>query len=141
MPSLKLTQFENDLLRAGISPRHVRRTVSELADHFDDLVDSALAAGAELDSARERALTELGDLHDLTLAIRSHPELRSWAYRFPYVALIVYPLTCLALLPAVPVMAGVAHAGYLAKWVACIFLSGVVTASIFLFLQLSIALT
>ena len=84
---------------------------------------------------------DLGDLRDLAAAIRSQPELRSWAYRFPHLALLVYPLTCLALLPAVPVMAGIAHAGYLARWAACIFLSGVVTAAIFLFMQLTIALT
>jgi len=141
MPRLDLSGLQNELLRSGVAPRHVRRTVSELGDHFDDLVDGALTDGIELYAAQERALAELGDPRDLALAIRSQPELRSWAYRFPYLALIVYPLTCLALLPAVPLMAGVAHAGYLARWVACIFLGGAVTASIFLFFALSIALT
>jgi len=141
MPRLDLAELQNELLRSGISPRHVRRTVAELNDHFEDLVDHALAEGAESTTAHERALVELGDLNDVAAAIRSRPELRSWAYRFPYLALIVYPLTCLALLPAVPVVAGIAHAGYLARWAACILLSGVVTAAIFLFMQLSITLT
>jgi len=51
-----------------------------------------------------------------------------------------YPTT-LALLPAVPVMAGIAHVGYLARWLMCIFLGGVVTAAMFLLMQLSIVLT
>lgn len=140
MPRLDLSELQNELLRSGVAPRHVRRTVCELSDHFEDLVDNALADGIGRDAAQERALLELGNLCDVAAAIRSQPELRSWAFRLPYLALIVYPLTCVALLPAVPVMAGVAHAGYLARWAACIVLSGIVTAAIFLFMQLSIAL-
>lgn len=141
MPRLDLAELENELLRSGMSPRHVRRTVGELRDHFEDLVDHALAEGTEPTTAQERALEELGNLNDVAAGMRSQPELRSWAYRYPYLALIVYPLTCLALLPAVPVVAGITHAGYLARWAACILLSGVVTAAIFLFMQLSITLT
>ena len=141
MPSLNLTDLQSDLLRAGISPRQVRRTVNELNDHYDDLIDDAMANGLTAGEAHTRALGELGDMHDVAVAMRSMPEIRSWAYRFPYLALLVYPLTCIALLPAVPVIAGVAHAGYLARWAVCIFISGIVTASIFLMLQLSIALT
>ncbi len=141
MPRLELKELHNELLRSGVSPRHVRRTVAELTDHYDDLVESALEDCADRDAAEKRALRDLGELSGIATAIKAQPALRCWAYRFPHVALIVYPLTCLALLPAVPVMAGVAHAGYLARWAACILLSGLVTASIFLFLQLSIALT
>jgi hypothetical protein len=54
---------------------------------------------------------------------------------------VVYPLTCLALLPAMPVLAGVAHASLLARWTTCVLLGGFVTAAIFLVLQLSIALS
>ena len=141
MPSFDLSELQNDLLRSGVAPRHVRRTVMELTDHYEDLVERALAHGAETDEAHARACDDLGDLRDVATAIRAQPELRSWAARFPYIALIVYPLTCLALLPAVPVIVGAAHAGYLARWVLCIFLSGLVTAAMILFLQLSIALS
>lgn len=141
MPRLDLAGLQNDLLRAGVAPRHVRRTVAELTDHYDDLVGNALADGADRAAAEKSALRDLGDLRDIAAAIRAQPGLRSWANRFPYVALIVYPLTYVALLPAIPIMAGVAHAGALGRWAACIFLSGVVTAAMFLFLQLSIVLT
>lgn len=141
MPRPDLNGLQNELLRSGVAPRLVRRTVSELSDHYEDLVDSALADGVEPDAAEQRALAELGDWRDVAAAVRSQPELRSWAYRFPYLALIVYPLTCLALLPAMPVMVGVANAAHLARWAACIVLSAVVTTAIFLFMQLTIALT
>jgi uncharacterized membrane protein len=141
MLRLDLSELQNELLRSGVAPRVVRRTVGELSDHYEDLVDCALADGVESDAAEQRALAELGDWHDLAAAVRSRPELRSWAHRFPYLALIVYPLTCLAVLPAMPVMVGVANAAHLVRWAACIVLSAVVTSAIFLFMQLTIALT
>lgn len=141
MPSLDLSELRNHLFRSGVAPRHVRRTIAELNDHYEDLVDCAMASGADINDAHIRACDDLGDLRDVAQAVCAQPELRSWAHRFPHIALIVYPLTCLALLPAAPVMFGVAHAADLAKWVLCIFLGGFVTAAMILFLQLSITLT
>ena len=141
MPRPDFDQLASELLRAGVSPRHVRRTVIELSDHFDDLVDNAIGQGVDVRDAEARALRDLGEFPDLVLAARERPELRSWANRFPHVALVIYPLTCLALLPALPVLAGVAHATQLARWAMSILLSGLVTASMFLILQLSIVLT
>jgi hypothetical protein len=133
-------QFASELLRVGIAPRHVRRTVAELREHLDDLVDAALESGIELQFAREEAAAQMGDLQEVVIAMRACPELRSWPYRFPYIAVVVYPLTCLAVLPAIPVLAGVAHASALARWTACVLFGGLVTAVIFLVLQLSIVL-
>ena len=99
MPELQLTELHSELLRSGVAPRHARRTIAELADHYDDLVEGALGDGADRGAAEVRALDDLGDLRDIATAIKAQPELRCWAYRFPHVALIVYPLTCLALLP------------------------------------------
>ena len=137
MPRPHLAELQHELLAAGIAPRHVRRTIGELRDHFDDLVENAQHDGVESTAAARQALEDLGDLRDVATAMRSQPELRSWAFRFPYLALVVYPLTCLAL---IPVAAGVEHAAQVARWATCIVLGGVVTAAIFLFMQLSIAL-
>lgn len=133
-------QFRAELLRLGISPRHVRRTVCELREHLEDLVAAELESGNSLADARSVAAEEMGDLQKVAAAMQACPELRSWSYRFPRLAMVVYPLTCLALLPVVPVLAGVAHAQQLARWGACLLTGGVVTASIFLLLQLSISL-
>lgn len=141
MPSLDFQQFESSLLQAGIAPRHVRRTIVELKDHLQDIVDAEQASGCDLETARNRAIQEFGDLQDVAHAMRARPELLSWAFRFPRIAAFVYPLTCLALLPVVPVFAGVAHAPQLARWALCLLSGAFVTASMFLILQLTIALT
>ena len=35
----ELSRLRARLLRSGVAPRHVKRTVAELDAHFDDLVD------------------------------------------------------------------------------------------------------
>ena len=56
-------------------------------------------------------------------------------------ALIVYPLACFVALPAVPVIAGVQHASEVGRWLTGLLLGGLVTATMFLVLQLAITLT
>lgn len=141
MPRPDFGDFQATLLRSGVSPRHVRRATTELNDHFDDLVGDLLGNDTDVRTAEQRALRALGDLSSIAAEIGSRPELRSWAFRYPRVALVVYPLMCLALLPAVPVIAGVAHAPQLARWATCMLLSALVTAGMLLFMQLSITLT
>ena len=67
-------EFEHDLLSAGVAPRHVFRTVTELNEHLDDLVDEAVAAGADPEAARQSAVRELGDLDCIASAVRAQPE-------------------------------------------------------------------
>ena len=119
----------------------MQRTVAELNAHFDDLVDEAVCNGADRARAERRAIEQLGDIDVLADAVCARPELRSWAANYPRIAVVVYPLACLAILPALPIIAGVANASYLARWIACALLSGVVTAGILLVLQLSITLS
>lgn len=141
MRELNFRQFRSELLQAGIAPRHVRRTVTELQEHLDDIVEAELASGCDVATARRRAGREMGSLEDVAVAMRACPELQCWAYRYPRLAVVVYPLTCLALLPVVPVIAGVTHAGHLARWGACLFFGAFVTSLMLLFMQLAIALT
>lgn len=131
-------QFRNELLASGISPRYVRRAVCELREHYADLVDAEIVSGASPDQAQSTALQLMGDLRDVAVAMRACPQLRSWSNRFPRLAGVVYPLTFVALLPAVPLLAGIAHAPQLARWGACTLLGGIVTASMLLLLQWSI---
>lgn len=134
-------QLRNRLLRSGVAPRHVRRTVEELGAHFDDLVDEALDNGTDRARAERQASEQLGDIDVLADAACARPELRSWAADYPRIAVVVYPLACLAVLPAVPFLAGIANASDVARWIACALLSGLVTATMLLVLQLSITLT
>ena len=141
MHDIDLSGLRSNLLRYGVAPRHVRRTITELEDHFDDLVEQGLCDGEDRLQARSNAQAALGSLDDIAEAVRAQPELRSWAFRHPRLAAVVYPLTCLALLPAAPVFIGYAHATLIARWIACLLLSGLVTAGMFLFLQLAITLS
>jgi hypothetical protein len=128
------------LLKSGITPYHAHRTVNELRDHYDDLVDAAVDAGANSKNARRRAATELGTMDDFVAEMASRRELKTWAFRYPRLAVVVYPLACLAVLPAMPVFAGIAHRATVMRWGASLLGAGLVTALMMLTMQLSIIL-
>jgi hypothetical protein len=71
------------LLRAGVAPRHVRRYVGELRDHFDDLVREETANGASRGAAKIKARTRLGIDSDLAAVMLARPDLRSLTARYP----------------------------------------------------------
>ena len=135
------SEFRDALLREGVAPRYVRRAVQELRDHREDLVDEAVAFGASREDAERRAHEELGDLATIANEMAARPELRSWAWRHPRLALVFYPLACAALLPAVPLIAGVANAPAVARWAGGVVFGGLVTATMLLVMQLVITLT
>jgi hypothetical protein len=135
------SEFRNHLLRLGVAPRSVRRAVLELGEHYDDLVDNAVAAGMSPVDAERLACRDLGDLETIAAEIAARPELRSWAWKHPHLALLFYPLACMAVLPAVPLIAGVANAPAVARWAGGVLLGGLVTATMLLVMQLVITLT
>jgi hypothetical protein len=134
-------EFQAHLRHSGVAHRHADRISSELRDHFADLVDDALVDGVDVATANQYACESLGDFRSISLDIFSRPELSSWAFRHPRLAIIAYPLMCAAVIPAVPIIAGVAHAPLLARWGVSLFFGGIVTAAILLAMQLSITLT
>jgi len=141
MPRPDVTALRNKLLQAGISPTYVRRTVRELNDHFEDLVDEGLDAGRDRDAAERQALQSLGAMSNVAAAMRDQPQLKSWAWRWPRIAVVIYPLACVAALPVVPIVAGVQHAESITRWGLGLVLAAFVTATMFLVLQLAITLT
>jgi hypothetical protein len=128
------------LLKKGISPRHAHRTVNELRDHYDDLVDAAVDDGANSKTARLCATDALGPMDDFVAEMASRRELKTWAYRYPHLAVVVYPLACLAVLPAIPVFVGIANRTAIARWGASLLAAGLVTSVLLLAMQLSILL-
>ncbi len=140
MRELDFNALATQLLKSGITPRHVHRTVNELRDHYDDLVDAVVDDGANSQEARQRAADRLGFMDDFVLEMASRRELKTWSFRYPRAAILVYPLACLAVLPAVPVLAGIAHKSILARWGASLMVAGLVTALMLLAMQLSILL-
>ena len=71
------------LLRAGVGPRHVRRYLRELGDHYDDALREDLARGGDVARSREAAWARLGTEDSLARSMLERPELRSTAARFP----------------------------------------------------------
>jgi hypothetical protein len=131
-------ELATQLINHGIVPRHAHRTVNEIRDHYDDLVDAAVDSGASSQEARLQAAQELGGMDLLVSEMSARRELKTWAFRYPRTAIMVYPLACLAALPAVPVNAGIANASLLARWGASLLAAGLFTAALLLVLQLSI---
>jgi hypothetical protein len=92
MPQPRFERLSERLLRAGIAPRHVRRYVRELGDHFDDLVREEREGGASRELAQTNVLARLGNDDNLAEAMLERPGLRSLAARFPWAVFGLGPL-------------------------------------------------
>ena len=88
---MRFDALAENLLRAGIAPRHVRRYVRELADHLDDLTAQQRAAGYHGEDAALRARARLGDDSELAQAMLDQPGMRSWPARLPWLVFLLLP--------------------------------------------------
>src|ERR1043166_2931427 len=80
----RFKDLQEKLLRAGIAPRHVRRYLGELRQHYDDLDAEENEAGVSGVAAEQAASARLGSDSELTAAMLSQPELRSISARYPW---------------------------------------------------------
>lgn len=141
MPGPDLKKLERYLLRSGVAPRHVTRTIDELHDHFDDLEAEARRSGMSPRLACAHASVRLGDPRDIASEVVRRPELRSWMYRFPTLARVALPIAYAAMLPAASIAAGAELATVVVRWGACLLLSAAVTVLMLFAMQISIALS
>lgn len=141
MPERDFNALERRLLARGIAPRHAARMAEELAGHFEDLRLAAEAEGWEPEEASRVAGERLGQEDAIAEAAAARRELRTWSYRHPRVARAVLPLIYVALLPAAPAVAGMAHSDSIVRWSASLSLSAAFTALLLLIMQLSINLS
>jgi len=140
MPEPDFEALHRHLLGSGVSPRFVRRTIVELRDHYDDLKLDIAQQGASEDDIARIAAEQLGNLHFIADRVTAKAELREWSYRYPLIGRIALPVLCVAALPIAPLIVGANHAQTLVRWGAILALSGLVTAGLFLAMQLSISL-
>jgi hypothetical protein len=77
-------ELREHLLRAGVAPRHVRRYLTELADHLADLTAEEERAGRSRADAESAALVRLGGMDDLAKAMISQRQFQSWCVRAPW---------------------------------------------------------
>jgi hypothetical protein len=91
--------LQEELLRAGVAPRHVRRYLCQLSDHLADLTQQQLAAGNDPEDAAIRAHTILGDDAELAAAMKAEPRLRSLSARAPWAVFgLLPPFAALAIM-------------------------------------------
>lgn len=91
-----LRELRERLLRAGVAPRHVRRYLTELREHWADLTAEEERAGRTRAEAEAQALARLGQPEDLARTVIERPELRSWTARAPWAVLGAGPVLGLA---------------------------------------------
>ncbi len=97
----QLESLGERLLRSGIAPRHVRRYLRELKDHYNDAMQEELGKGADRATAEESAAKRLGEADHLVASALARPELLSWSRRWPWAVygfgpLIIFPAAFVA---------------------------------------------
>jgi hypothetical protein len=116
MPSReKFAALRLELLRGGVSPLYVERTILELTEHYEDLEDDALGAGMSAEDAARTAVARLGSDQTIAAAVIARRELLSWSHRWPTVALCVRSAATIGAMPAIPVLYCV-RSEELARW-------------------------
>lgn len=140
MPDPGIDKLQAHLLRSGVARRYVVRAVAELQDHFEDLEIEAAELGLRPAAAARLARKKIGSIELIANQYLHRPELKCWIHRYPSMARIILPIVYIMLLPAIPIVAGVQNAPVIARWCVCLLLSGLVTASMLLAMQLSITL-
>jgi hypothetical protein len=135
MPEPRFEGLKEDLLRGGIAPYYVNRTLLELREHYADLEADALGTGLSPHQAATQALAALGSEERLAHAVLARRELKSWVARCPWAAAVCRMLVALLALPLVPVVLCADRGTAIARWSASVGLSLLVTSGMLLALQ------
>src|SRR2546429_8186945 len=81
MPGGRFAGLSERLRRAGISPRRVRRLISELEAHFDDLVTEFRLTGLSQAERQNQTANRLETEDVMTENIITRTKQRSWTRR------------------------------------------------------------
>lgn len=119
-----------ELLRSGVNPVYVERTMLELAEHYSDLESAALAAGLGAHEAARAARATLGDERAIAAAILAHPELLTFSTRHPRVAHCLQSAVAIGTLPGLPLMFCIEHRPQLARWAAAVGVAAALMSSV-----------
>jgi hypothetical protein len=105
-----------ELLRSGVSPLYVERTIAELSEHYSDLESDALAAGLSAEEAARSAQATLGDPRSIATAVLARPELLTFSARWPRVAHCLHSAATIGSLPGLPLLFCIEHRPELTRW-------------------------
>ena len=128
-----------DLAEQGLSSRSIDRLVCELEDHYEDLSLAARDRGAGRQESLEIATAELGSLAGIGRAATEIRSLLRFTVRYPVAGIVMRPLAAAG--AGVMALESNGVPGELIRWFAGTLFAAVVTASMFLALQLAIILT
>jgi hypothetical protein len=131
--SMRDGQFESlrlELLRSGVTPVYVERTILELGEHYSDLESAALASGFSADEAARVAQDTLGNERAIAAAILAHPELLTFSTRYPRFAQCLHSAVAIGTLPGLPLMFCIEHRPELARWGAAVGLAATLMGSV-----------
>lgn len=92
MRNAHFAALKERLLRAGVAPKHVRRTVMELEAHRQDIITELRGRGVPVAQAEDEARARLGSDDTLAASVLARPELRSWARKRPWAAFTIVPI-------------------------------------------------
>jgi hypothetical protein len=119
-----------ELLRSGVTPVYVDRTILELTEHYSDLESAARASGLGADEAARAARATLGDERAIAAAILAHPELMTFSTRYPRVAHCLQSAAAIGTLPGLPLMFCIEHRPQLARWAAAVGVAATLMGSV-----------
>lgn len=88
-------ELREQLLRAGIAPRHVRHYIRELREHWADLVAEEARSGKHRADAEVAAFARLGTRDELAKSMIEHRQFHSWSARAPWLMFSLGPLVIL----------------------------------------------
>lgn len=100
---MRFDGLRETLLRSGIAPRHIRRYLTELSEHLDDLTAEQRVAGYDREDAAIRARARLGSDQELAAAMLARREFRSWTTRAPLAVFGLLPVLCALVTSMVPI--------------------------------------
>lgn len=116
MPDGPFESLRRELLRSGVAPGYVERTLVELGEHYADLESDALAAGCSAEEAAREARSTIGDEGTIAAAILARPELLTFSTRWPRVAHCLHSAATLGTLPGLPLLYCIEHRPAVARW-------------------------
>ena len=112
-----------ELLRSGVTPVYIERTILELEEHYSDLENAALASGVDAHEAARVALATLGNERAIAAAVLAQPALLTFSTRYPRVAQYLT-------LSGLPLMFCIEHRPELTRWVAAVGLAATLMGSV-----------
>jgi len=95
MSELNLGRIRIELIRGGVAPKFIERTIKELDTHYRELKNQAIIDGFSDSDASEKARMAIGNENILVNEVLSKPELKSYLWRFHKSIFVLGPLLTL----------------------------------------------